>query len=92
MSTHEIAWGLAKAGTVALTSVVVHKLLDEAYAVIQKDHPPKNPDSPDTDWKEAVIWTISSAVLAGVTSVLMRRELARGWVKLTGSMPPGMEE
>lgn len=50
--------------------------------------PPMNPADPDTDWSEAIAWTLATGALAGVARLVARRGAARVWEKVEGELPP----
>ena len=54
--------------------------------------PPMNPADPDTDWGEAVAWTLVTGALAGVARLVARRGAARAWEKVEGDLPPGLQQ
>lgn len=54
--------------------------------------PPVNPADPETDWREAIAWTVATGVLVGVARLVARRGAAMAWQKLDGQLPPGLQE
>jgi hypothetical protein len=51
-------------------------LAGTGYHAITDEDPPKNPAHPDVEWKEAVVWTVVSAVIGGLARLMLRRWLA----------------
>ena len=49
--------------------------------------PPTNPADPDTDWGEAITWTLVTGALVGVARLVARRGAARVWEKAEGELP-----
>lgn len=54
--------------------------------------PPMNPADPDTDWGEALAWTLVTGALVGVARLFARRGAAALWAKVDGSLPPDLED
>ena len=46
------------------------------YHAITHSDPPKNPAHPDVAWREAIIWTLVSGMIGGMTRLLVRRAMA----------------
>jgi hypothetical protein len=66
-----------------------------ATALWQKQvgtQPPVNPADPETDWGEAIAWTVAIGVLVGVARLVARRGAAVAWQKLDGQLPPGLQD
>lgn len=87
----KIKWlGLA-IGSAFIASAAVKNLLRAGWRTFTDDDPPLNPDSPDTEWSEAITWTVVTALAAGLTRLVVRRGAAEAWRSATGSRPPGLE-
>lgn len=66
-----------------------------ATSVWQKQvgaEPPMNPADPQTDWAEALGWTVATGVLVGVARLVARRGAATVWQRVDGQLPPGLQE
>ncbi len=50
--------------------------------------PPINPADPDTDWGEAIAWTLATGALVGAARLVARRGAAKVWEKVDGDLPP----
>jgi hypothetical protein len=50
--------------------------------------PPMNPADPETDWSEAIAWTLVTGALVGVARLVARRGAAKVWEKVEGELPP----
>lgn len=46
------------------------------YTAITHEDPPKNPEHPQVEWKEAIAWTIFSGAIGGLAQLVARRWLA----------------
>lgn len=55
------------------------------YEHFTDSEPPKNPENPEVEWKEAIAWTICTAVIGGMARLLVRRYLARLQVPTEGA-------
>lgn len=88
----KLAWTVAAAGAGYIAMVATKHALDAAWRVVKKDDPPLNPESPDTGWTEALLWTAATGMAAGVTHLLARRGAMSGWRRVTGSWPPGFRQ
>jgi hypothetical protein len=63
------------AGTTLVGGLVLRKLLQEVREQVQDEPVPNNPDSRQTSWTKAVVWTISTASLAGLARLAIRKGL-----------------
>lgn len=57
-------------------SFLARKAADESWRLFSDD-PPPDPDDPDQDLWEVVMWSLISGVLVGLTRLLLRRKYAR---------------
>lgn len=85
-------WLAVGLGSAYVASFAVHNLLRAGWRTFANDDPPLNPAAHDTDWNEALTWTVLSGVAAGVTRLVVRRHAAATWHNITGAYPPGMEK
>jgi hypothetical protein len=84
----KLLWILVGAGAAMVASNVVERSLTAGWKAITSDDPPSKPESPDTGWGEALMWTAASALAIGLSQVLARRGAAVGWQYATGKTPP----
>ncbi len=77
------------------TGVVTRKIsmvvLDKVWRKTKKTEPPADPASPATPWLEAITWAAASGVAVGVARLVTTKGVATARMKLTGSVPEGME-
>jgi hypothetical protein len=73
--TGKIMKKLIIAGTTLVGGLVIRKLLQGAWEQVQDEPIPNNPDSRQTSWTKAVVWTISTASLAGLARLAIRKGL-----------------
>lgn len=92
MAQGRLAWKIMATGTALVAGVAAQKLVQTAWVKGTGNAPPRNPESPDTTWAEAVSWAVFSGVVYGLARLLATRKLADYWQKSTGHLPPGLEE
>lgn len=63
-------------GLLVAGSYIARRATDEVWSVVSDD-PPPDPDDPDTNLRDALIWSLASAVLVGLTRLLLRRQFAK---------------
>lgn len=92
MAGGRLAWKVLATGTALTAGIVAQKLVQTAWVKSTGNDPPRNPESPDTTWPEAVSWAVFSGVVYGLARLLATRKVAAYWKKSTGHLPPGLEE
>lgn len=60
----------------AITARLASNLAGRGYHALTDSDPPRNPAHPDVRWKEAILWTVFSGVVAGLARLGTRRWLA----------------
>lgn len=83
----KMTYNLVAAGVAMLAAKVVQSGIEKGWEAVQKDEPPENPDDPETSWKEALIWSVATGVLIGLTKLLAKRGTAAGWSRIMGYNP-----
>lgn len=63
-------------GLLVAGSYIARRATDEVWGMVSDD-PPPDPDDPDTNLRDALIWSLASAVLVGLTRLLLRRQFAK---------------
>ncbi len=91
-SADKLKWLALAAGSAMIAGFAARNLLRAGWRVFTDDDPPMNPAALDTEWSEAVTWTVMTGVAAGLASLLARRGAASTWQSLTGSRPPALNE
>jgi hypothetical protein len=84
----KLAWMAVATGVSSLGGRAVKFGLDRAWRVAMDDDPPDDPGSPDIPWREAILWTVATGVVVGLSHLLIRRGLDYGWMRATGEYPP----
>ncbi len=83
MLSDRTRWILASGLAATAASFVTRSALRKGWNTATGDDPPLNPDSSETAWTEALVWTVAASVVAGV-SRLARRTAAHF---LDGTVP-----
>ncbi len=84
----ELVWKATSAAAAVGAGLAVRAIARAAWRAIRDDDPPANPADPFTSWGDALIWSISLGIGAGVGRMLARRGAAKGWQHVTGQLPP----
>lgn len=81
-------------GTVSAISagIAVKKLLEISWKAATGHAPPSNPEHPDVEWHEAVMFAIASGAAIGLARMLTARKAAEYYRRSTGHLPAGLEE
>lgn len=87
LEREDILWSVVATGMAVLAGVAVRRGLAFGWERATGKEPPKNPASPDTDWREAASWMLSVGAAVGVGRLLGRRVAAAGWTRTTGGFP-----
>ncbi|MCK9900859.1 hypothetical protein CC117_11770 [Parafrankia colletiae] len=90
-SGSKMGWKVVGGAAAALAGTAANRGVTVAYRKVRKSDPPKNPVDPDTAWSEAIVWAAVSGLAVGLGRLAAERTAARGWVRATGSLPPGMQ-
>ena len=85
----QIVWKVAVGGAGVASAALVKKGLSFAWRGATRDGPPHDPSDPHTPWKDALLWTIASAVGIAIAQLVAQRGADAGWRKVTGQAPPG---
>ncbi|MGH3368251.1 MAG: DUF4235 domain-containing protein [Nocardioidaceae bacterium] len=81
-------------GTVSAISagIAVKKLLEISWKAATGHPPPSNPEHPDVEWHEALMFALASGAAVGLARMLTARKAAEYYRKSTGHLPAGLEE
>lgn len=63
-------------GLLLAASVAARRATDKTWKLVS-DEPPPDPDDPHTELREAMLWSLGSGLLVGMTRLFVRREFAR---------------
>jgi hypothetical protein len=64
-------------GSVILAGLLARKATHQSWALLADEPPPDNPADPEVGWKEAVAFTVGTAVVVGLARLFARREMTR---------------
>lgn len=84
----KIMWKIVSSAAAFLAAIAVRSIVTKSWKAINHDDPPNNPESEDTNWTEAILWTMATAMTAGLARLLAQRGAVAGWKKVTGETPP----
>ena len=84
----KFVWMLVAAGSAMLAAMVVERGMTAGWRAVTAEDPPAKPESLDTGWGDALLWTAGSALAVGLGQVLARRGAAAGWEHYKGKLPP----
>jgi Protein of unknown function (DUF4235) len=74
-----------------IAATLVRKVVQRGWVKATGKVPPKNPESPDVRWTEAVGWSVLSGTSVAVARLLAKRRAAGAWQRVsTGSTANGL--
>jgi len=76
----------------AAAAAACRRAMTSLWRVSRHQDPPENPASRGVGWRDALIWSISLGVGAGVSRLVAARGAAAAWQAATGSRPPGLDD
>lgn len=83
----EKLWSLATTGAAIGGGVVAKKVAEGGWTFITGNESPANPEDPDTDWTEAIVFALLSGAIIQLTRVLVNRQSTKVYKKSTGRLP-----
>lgn len=91
MNSEKLKWMVLATGSAAVAGMAARSAIKAAWRAVRDDDPPLNPASPETDWAEAVAWTVTVGTGVGIARLLTRRAAATGWQRVAGRLPEAIE-
>jgi len=88
----KVGWKVVGIGSGLVAAKVGRSVMDKAWTKQRGTEPPRNPAAPGTTWGEAISWAVASGIAVAIARLLATRGAASAWAKVTGSLPPGLEE
>lgn len=88
----KVGWKILGYGFAIPTGIVVRKGITAAWTSTVGSDPPKNPEAPGTQWKEAIAWAAASGVVVTIGRMVASAGAAKAYRTLTGKLPPGLED
>ena len=92
MAGSKIGWKILVTASTVGAGIVMRKAIETAWEKSTGKPPPRNPESPETTWAEAIAWAMLSGVAVAVARLLATRKAADYWQRTTGNLPPGLED
>lgn len=92
MAGSKLGWKILVTASTVGASILVRKAIETAWEKGTGRPPPRNPESPETTWAEAIAWAMLSGVAVAGARLLASRKAAQYWKHSTGGLPPGLEE
>lgn len=86
-----IVWKVIGTGAAVMAATVARNVLEKGWRAAFGKNPPVNPESPDTEWMEALLWAVVSGALIGTARMLATRQAAHYYQKSAGHLPKGLE-
>ena len=86
MLSQRTRWLLTTGLAATAASFLTRSALKKGWNTATGEDPPLNPDSSETAWTEALVWTVAASVVAGVSRLTARRTAAHF---LDGPVPEG---
>lgn len=85
----QMVWKAMAAGVGFGAAFGVRKALTLAWRNATRGDPPEDPSDPAIPWRDAVAWSLATAVGIALAQLLAQRGADAGWRRLTGTPPPG---
>lgn len=85
-------WKILGTGGAVVAGIAARNLLTTGWKAATGSAPPTNPEHPDVEWHEAVLWAVLSGAVIGVARMLATRKAAEYYRHSTGHLPPDMGE
>ena len=86
-----IPWKVLGGVSAVAAGVLANKALSSGWRAVTGNDPPSNPESPETEWIEAIAYAVVSGALMGVARMLATRKAAAYYRNSTGHLPPNLE-
>ncbi len=85
-------WSIFSLLAALIGATVARKSLTTAWQKATGKNPPANPDDPDVDLWEALLWATASGTAVQIARMLATRKAANYYAKSTGHLPPGLQK
>ena len=92
MAGGSLGWKVLATGSAVVAGIAAKKVLEVAWEKGTGKEPPRNPESPETTWAEAVGWAVLSGVVYGLARLVATRQAAQYYKRSTGHLPKGLED
>lgn len=92
MAGGSLGWKVLATGSALVAGIAAKKVLETVWEKGTGKAPPRNPESPDTTWGEAVGWAVLSGTVFALARLVATRQAARYYKRSTGRLPKGLED
>ncbi|MGB3829355.1 MAG: DUF4235 domain-containing protein [Ornithinimicrobium sp.] len=83
----EKLWSLATTGAAIGGGILAKKVAEGGWKFITGNDSPANPEDPDTEWAEALVFAVISGAIVQLARVLINRQSTQAFKKSTGRLP-----
>lgn len=83
-------WKVLGTGGAVAAAFTTQKAMNLVWHAAMGHEPPQTPESPESDWVEAVAWAAVSGALIGLARMVATRQAARAYYSITGDLPKPM--
>jgi hypothetical protein len=88
IDAERVAWTAVATGAAWVAGWAIEKALRRGWRSVTGERPPEHPESPRTEWRDALVWTAATSLTLGVGRLLSQRLAAAGWSRVSGDTPP----
>lgn len=81
-------WRVTAVAATVLAAVAGRAALQKGWTLVTSREPPLNPAAPDTDLRDALLFTAATGAAVGVARMGARRGAAEAWKAAMGEFPP----
>ena len=87
----ERTWQIVAVGSAALAGIAARNIMQTGWKLARHEDPPDNPAARSVSWTDAILWTVGTGMVVGLTRMLAERGAAAGWKRLRGRYPAGLD-
>ena len=92
-TTRKAPFGLMLgAGLAIAAGVAAKQVATQGWKLVMNDDPPANPEDPDTELWEAVLWACASGAVIALARMLASRQWTQYYTKSTGHAPSNPDD
>ena len=92
MAVGSLGWKVMATGSALVAGIAAKKILEIVWKRSTGNEPPRNPESPQTTWAEALGWAVVSGIVYALARLIATRQAAEYYKRSTGHLPEGLEE
>lgn len=83
----EKVFKLVGTGAAIAAGVMAKKVSEGGWKAVMATDPPANPEDPDTELYEAILWAAVSGALIALARMVVARQWTRYYVRSAGNQP-----